>query len=65
MPQSEAEVDNVDQIFAWQKMQRQLSKRLEDVLQKKTLWTDMEKKREYVLKRRGRMVSTHILHMFS
>jgi len=32
--------------------------------QKKTLWTDMEKKREYVWKRRGRMVSTHILHMY-
>jgi len=24
----------------------------------------MEKKREYVWKRRGRMVSTHILHMY-
>ena len=54
MPQSEADVDNVDQIFAWQKMQRQLSKRLKDVLPKKDFMdrygkeegVRMEKKRE-------------------
>lgn len=54
MPQSEADVDNVDQIFAWQKMQRQLSKRLKGVLPKKDFMdrygkeegVRMEKKRE-------------------